>query len=93
MSSRSTAFDAQFVRMVPRSVHDNEVTGRDEGFDRGPTDGLGADLDDAALYAWLVRMTAGGRDASIVLGGEPVCDTPTVGLCVRSESAVAKVYN
>ena len=66
--------------------------GRDEGFDRGPTDNDGADMGKAALYAWVERMVAGGRGSSIVLGGQPVCKTPTIGLCVRSKAAVAQVF-
>lgn len=82
----------QLTRTIARSVHEKEVMGRDERFDRGPTDDDGADMDSAALFAWVVRMVAGGKDSSIVLGGQPVCKKPTIGLCVRSKAAVAQVF-
>ena len=82
----------QLMRTVARSVHEKEVLGWDERFDLGPTDNDSADMDEATLYAWVVRMVGGGKDSSIMLGGKPVCEKPTIGLCVRSKAAVAKAF-
>jgi hypothetical protein len=70
----------QLMRTVARSVHEKEVLGWDERFDRGPTDNDSADMDEATLYAWVVRMVGCGKDSSIMLGGKPVCEKPTIGL-------------
>lgn len=71
---------------------ETQVEGQEEECGHVTSDGNGAGLSDAALYAWAESMFAGGSDASVALGGEPVCETPTVGLCIRCKAAVIKLY-
>ena len=91
LSSRSKAFDASFVHVDVCRVRETQVDGQEEECGHVTSDGNGAGLSDAALYAWAESMFAGGSDASVALGGEPVCETPTVGLCIRCKAAVIKL--
>ena len=37
-------------------------------------------------------MFSGGSEASVMLSGDPICETLSVRLCVRLKAAVAKIY-
>ena len=92
LSSRSSACDMMLTRILARSARDDAVEDSKQGCGRGPSSENDAGLGDAALYALVELMFAGGRDSSVVLGGEPACDAPTVGLCERLKAQVAQVY-
>ena len=92
LSSRSSACDMILTRIVARSARDDAVEDSKQGCGRGPSSENDTGLGDAALYALVELTFAGGRDSSVVLGGEPACDAPTVGLCERLKAQVAQVY-